>query len=64
MVICEMSCHKENAHVQYDSSITSGLKVMAKVKVFQKYRSNIKVKVKSCGYRYHGKGLIKRNTHV
>ena len=25
-----------NAHVQYESPITSGLKVMAKVKVFQK----------------------------
>ena len=32
-VPCEGSCHK-NTHVQYESSITSGTKVMAKVKVF------------------------------
>ena len=35
MVPCERSCHK-NTHVQYESPISSGLKVMAKVKVFQK----------------------------
>ena len=33
MVPGERSCHKEY-HVQYESPITSGLKVMAKVKVF------------------------------
>ena len=33
-----------NTHVQYESPITSGNKVMAKVKVF-KSRSNFKVKV-------------------
>ena len=35
MVPCERSCHK-GKHVQYESPITSGQKVMAKVKVFQK----------------------------
>ena len=44
MVPCERSCHKE--YVQYESPISSGLKVMAKVKVF-KNRSNFKVKVTS-----------------
>ena len=34
-----------NAHVQYESPITSGKEVMAKVKVFFKSRSNFKVKV-------------------
>ena len=33
-----------NTHVQYERPISSGLKVMAKVKVF-KSRSNFKVKV-------------------
>ena len=36
MVPCERSCHKEYIHEQYESLITSGKKVMAKVKVFQK----------------------------
>ena len=45
MVPCERSCHKEYTyafhntyafHMQYESPITSGLKVKAKVKVFQK----------------------------
>ena len=35
MVACERSCHK-TAHVQYESPISSGRKVMTKVKVFQK----------------------------
>ena len=33
MVMCERSCHKEYT-MQYESPIKSGLKVMAKVKVF------------------------------
>ena len=36
MVPSERSCHKENTQVQYESPTTSGKKVMAKVKVFQK----------------------------
>ena len=51
-------------HVQYESSITSGLKVMAKVKVFQK-----KVKLQGQCHKvkklsYHEKGLVIRNTHI
>ena len=34
MVPCERFYHIWNIYVQYDSPITSGLKVMAKVKVF------------------------------
>ena len=36
MVPCERFCHKEYMHVQYESPTSSGLKVIAKVKVFQK----------------------------
>ena len=34
MVTHERSCVTSNTHVQYESSISSGKKVMAKVKVF------------------------------
>ena len=44
MVPCERSCHKEYIHEQYESLITSGKKVITKVKVFNS-RSNFKVKV-------------------
>ena len=37
----------KNTHVQYESPFTSGSKVIAKVKVFFKSRSNFKVKVTS-----------------
>ena len=47
--------------MQYESPITSGKKVMAKVKVFFKNWSNFKVKVMRS---YHVKGLVTRNTHV
>ena len=36
-VSSEMSSVTRNAHVQYESPISSGQKVMAKVKLFQKY---------------------------
>ena len=37
MIPREKSCQKEyTSHVQYESPITSGKKVMAKIKVFQK----------------------------
>ena len=50
--------------MQYESPITSGKKVMAKVKVFQKL-----VKLQGQGHEviklwYHVKGLVTRNTHV
>ena len=51
-----------NTHVQYEShtSVSSGLKVMAKVKVFKSSWS------RSQGQKlwFHVKGLVKRNTHV
>ena len=49
-----------NTHVQDESPITSGWKVMAKVKVFQKY-----VNLQGQGHNlwYHVKGLVTRNTH-
>ena len=56
-----------NTHVQYESTITSGKKVMAKVKVFLKH---VKVgqtsRSRSQGEKiwYHVKGLVTRNTHV
>ena len=49
---------KRNTHVQFQSLITSGLKVMAKVKVFQK-----KVKLQGQELLYDVKGLVTRNTH-
>ena len=39
----------KNTHAQYESPIASGLKVMAKVKVFQKYNVGTKWKVLSQG---------------
>ena len=46
--------------MQYQSPITSGKKVMARVKVFQKY-----VKLQGQGHevKNHVKGLVTRNTH-
>ena len=48
-----------NTHVQYESPITSGLKVMAKFKVFQMY-----VKLQGQKLWYHVKGLVTRIKHV
>ena len=47
--------------MQYVITITSGFKVMAKVKVFKK-----KVELQGQGQKvlYHVKGLITRNTRV
>ena len=42
-----------NTHVQYESSITSGKKVMAKVKVFQK-----RVKPQGQGYEVKKYGTL------
>ena len=57
MESCERSCHKE-----YKSLITSGLKVLAKVKVFFKVGQNSRSQGKKLWY--HGKGLVTKNTHV
>ena len=48
-----------NTHVQYESSISSGLKVMAKVKVFRQTSRSLGQKL-----RYHVKGIVTRNTRV
>ena len=48
-----------NTHGQHESPITSGLKVMSKVKVFQK-----QVKLEGNKLRYHEKVLVIRNTHM
>ena len=42
-----------NTHVQYESPISSGLKVMAKIKVFQK-----KVKLQGQGHKVKNYGTI------
>ena len=48
-------------HVQYESPITSGKKVMAQVKVFQKY-----VELQGQGHTllYHVEGPVIGNTHM
>ena len=48
--------------MQYESPITSGKKVMAKVKVFSKVGQTSR----SQGQKlwYHVKGLVTRNTHM
>ena len=48
--------------MQYESPITSGKKVMAKVKVFQKWVKLQGQEVKNYGTKV--KDLVTRNTHV
>ena len=50
-----------NTHTQYESPITSGLKVMAKVKVFQKW---VTLQGQDQKLWYHVKGLVTSTTHV
>ena len=50
--------------MQYGSSNSSGLKVMAKVKVFQKYGQTTRSRSKGKKLWYHWKGLVTRNKHV
>ena len=50
-----------NTHVHYESPTSSGLKLMAKVKVFQKL---VKCQGQSQKLWYHVKGLVTRNTTV
>ena len=50
--------------VQYESLITSGKKVMAKVKVFSKVGQTSRSRSRGHKLWYHVKGLITRNTPV
>ena len=50
--------------MQYESPITSGLKVMAKVKVFSKVGKTSRSRSLGQKLRYHVKGLVPRNTHM
>ena len=63
MVSYEMSCHKET-HVQYESPISSGRKVMTNVKVIQKEGQISRSMSEDKILWYHVRGLITRNTHV
>ena len=54
-VPCERSCNKE---------YTSGLKVMAKVKVFKKVGQTSRSRSQGKKLWYHVKGLVTRNTHA
>ena len=54
----------KNTYVQYESPITCGKKVMAKVLKFFESRSNFKVNVPGQKLWYHEKGLVTSNTHV
>ena len=50
--------------MQYERSITSGKKVMAKVKVFSKVGQTSRSRSRRQKLWYHVKGLVTRNTHV
>ena len=54
----------KNTHVQYESPITSGKKVMAKVKVFSKVGQTSRSMSRGQKLWYQVKGLVTRNTHV
>ena len=55
-----------NTHVQYESPITSGLKIMAKCKAFLKegQTSRLRSQGQKLWYMYHVTGLVTRNIHV
>ena len=53
-----------NTHVQYLSPISSGLKVMAEVKVFSKVGQTSRSRSQGKKLWYHVKGLATRNTHA
>ena len=53
-----------NTHVQYESSTTSGKKIMAKVKVFSKVGQTSMSRLQGQKLYYHVKGLVIRNTHM
>ena len=50
--------------MQYESRSSSGLKVMAKVKVFEKVGPTSRSRSLGQNSRYDVKGLVSRNTHV
>ena len=50
--------------MQYQSPITSGKKVMAKVKVFSKVGQTSRSRSQGQKLLYHVKDLVTRNTHV
>ena len=50
--------------MQYESPITSGKKVMAKIKVFSKVGQTSRSRSQGQKLWYHVKGLVTRNTHV
>ena len=50
--------------MQYESPITCGKKVMAKVKVISKEGQTSRSRSQGQKLRYHVKGLNTRNTHV
>ena len=50
--------------MQYESPITSGLKVIAKVKVFFKVGQTSRSRSQGQKLWYHVKGLVTRNTHL
>ena len=50
--------------MQYESLISSGLKVMAKAKVFLKVGQSSRSRSQGKKSWYHVKGLVIRNTHM
>ena len=53
-----------NTHMQHESPLTSGKKVMAKVKVFSKVSQTSMSRSRDQKLWYHVKGLVTRNTHM
>ena len=53
-----------NTHMHYESSINSGKKVKAKVKVFSKVGQTSRSRSWGQTIWYHVKGLVTSNTHV
>ena len=53
-----------NTHVQYESPISSGKKVITKVKVSSKVGQTSRSRSRGQKLRYQVKGLVIRNTHV
>ena len=50
--------------MQYESPISSGKKVMAKVRVFSKEGQTSRLRSRGQKLWYHVKSLVTRNTHV
>ena len=54
----------KNTYVNYESPSSSGLKIMAKVKVFRKVDQTSRSRLLGQKLWYDVKGLVPRNTHV